>query len=170
MVLLRFIYLTLPNFAGKLLKALSKEGKQKTNTTRPKIGREAHLLAPNSHPTRNGELSKKQHRQKQRFTRHGEWSYLGGEQGRLNSPLMTWHKPTREETSTRNGEQRNSRGELMQMRKLINNPWSFLKRELDFISKKHKRILREREIGLVLHRVRVIEVGFFLIWWEITKL
>jgi len=55
MVLLRFIYLTLPNFAGKLLKALSKEGKQETNTTRPKIGREAHLLAPNSHPTRNGE-------------------------------------------------------------------------------------------------------------------
>jgi len=50
MVLLRFIYLTLPNFAGKLLKAPSKEGKQGTNTTRPKI--ERHI---DSHPTRNGE-------------------------------------------------------------------------------------------------------------------
>jgi len=71
-IFLRFIYLTLPNFAGKLLKALSKEGKQETNTTRPKIGREAHLLAPNSHPTRHGELSKEQNRQKHRFARHGE--------------------------------------------------------------------------------------------------
>jgi len=39
---------------------------------------------------------------------------------------MTWHKPNGEETSTRHGEQSNSRGELMQMGKLINSPWSFL--------------------------------------------
>jgi len=55
MVPLCFIYLTLPNCAGKLLKAQSKEGKQETNTKRQKIGREAHLIAPNSHPTHNGE-------------------------------------------------------------------------------------------------------------------
>ena len=155
MILLRFIYLTLPNFAGKLLKALNKDGKQETNcnkaknrqkdtSARPqlapnsqwrvaseKIGREAHLLAPSSHPTRHGELSKEQNRQKHRFARHGEWSYLGGEQGRLKLPMMTWHKPTGEETSTRHREQRNSRGELMQMGKLINSPRSFLEgREL----------------------------------------
>jgi len=142
MVLFRFIYLTLPNFAGKLLKALSKEGKQETNTTRPKIGREAQLLAPNSQwraasernrqrgtftrpqlaPNSQWRVIKGKHRQEHGFTRHGECSYLGGEQGRLNSPLMTWNKPTGEETSTRHGEQRNSQGELMQMRKLINSP------------------------------------------------
>jgi len=66
--------------------------------------RKAHLLASTSPPTRNGELSKSQQRQKHSFTRHGECIYLGGELGRLNSPLMTWHKPTGEETSTRHGE------------------------------------------------------------------
>jgi len=30
--------------------------------------------------------------------------YLGGEQGRLKLPRMTWHKPNGEETSTRHGE------------------------------------------------------------------
>jgi len=54
------------------------------------------------------------------FARHGEWSYLGGEQGRLKLPRMMWHKPNGEETSTRHGKQKNSRGELMQMGKLIN--------------------------------------------------
>jgi len=96
MVLLRFIYLTLPNCAGKLLKALSKEEKQEKNTKRQKDeqkgtftrlqfasrsqwrvasaskSRKAHLLASNSPPTRNDELSKRQHRQKHSFTRHGE--------------------------------------------------------------------------------------------------
>jgi len=55
MVPLRFIYLTLPNYAGKLLKALSKEEKQETNTKRQKMSRKAHSLASNSPPVRNGE-------------------------------------------------------------------------------------------------------------------
>ena len=36
MTLLRFIYLTLPNCAGKLLKTLSKEEKQEKSTKRQK--------------------------------------------------------------------------------------------------------------------------------------
>jgi len=36
MALLRFIYLTLPNCAGKLLKTLSKEEKQEKSTKRQK--------------------------------------------------------------------------------------------------------------------------------------
>jgi len=79
LILLRFIYLTLPNFAGKLLKALSKDGKQETNCKRPKIGRKTHLLALNSHPTRSGELSKKKIGREAHLlairshpTRHGE--------------------------------------------------------------------------------------------------
>ena len=66
------------------------------------------------------------------FARHGKWSYLGGEQERLILPRMTWHKPSEEETSTRHGEQRNSRGELMHMGKLINSPWSFLEKKESF--------------------------------------
>jgi len=46
MVLFRFIHLTLPNFAGKLLKALSKEGKQETNTTRPKNRQRGTIARP----------------------------------------------------------------------------------------------------------------------------
>jgi len=65
MVPLRFIYLTLPNCAGKLLKALSKEGKQETNTKRQKIGREAHLLAPNS----QWRVASARNRQRGTFTR-----------------------------------------------------------------------------------------------------
>jgi len=119
---------------------------KKQSATRPKIGRKTSLLAFNSHPTRHGELSKEKNRQrgtfarhqlapcspwrvskgknrqKHRFARHGERSCLGGEQGRLILPRMTWHKPSGEETSTRHGEQRNSRGELMQIGKLINSP------------------------------------------------
>jgi len=96
MALLRFIYLTLPNCAGKLLKTLSKEEKQEKSTKRQKDeftrlqrasslqwrvasaskSRKAYLLASNSPPTRNGELSKSQQRQKQSFTRHGECIYL----------------------------------------------------------------------------------------------
>jgi len=52
MILLRFIYLTLPNFAGKLLKALSKEGKQETNCNKAKNRQKdtsaRPQLAPNS--------------------------------------------------------------------------------------------------------------------------
>jgi len=106
--------------------ALNSHPTRSGELSKKKIGRKAHLLATSSHSTRHGELSKEQNRQKHRFARHGEWSYLGGEQGRLKLPMMTWHKPTGEETSTRHGEQRNSRGELMQMGKLINSPWSFL--------------------------------------------
>ena len=45
MILLRFIYLTLPNFAGKLLKALSKDEKQETECNKAKIGRTTCFLA-----------------------------------------------------------------------------------------------------------------------------
>jgi len=92
LILLCFIYLTLPNFAGKLLKALSKDGKQATKCnkaknrqnnmfarlpssstrhgelTKGKIGREACLLATSS-PWR---VTKGKNRQKLMFTRHGE--------------------------------------------------------------------------------------------------
>jgi len=96
LILLCFIYLTLPNFAGKLLKALSKDGKQATKcnkaknrqndkfarhqfalnspwrVSKGKIGREAQLLATSSHHTRHGELTKEKNRQEHGFTRHGE--------------------------------------------------------------------------------------------------
>jgi len=97
LILLCFIYLTLPNFAGKLLKALSKDGKQATKYNKAKnrqnnkfarpqfalnspwrvskekkIGREACLLATSSHSTRHGELTKEKNRQKLMFARHGE--------------------------------------------------------------------------------------------------
>ena len=72
-----------------------------------------HQLALNS----PWHVNKRKNRQKLMFARHGEWSYLGGEQGRLKLPRITWHKPNGEETSTRHGEQKNSRGELMQMGK-----------------------------------------------------
>ena len=62
---------------------------------------------------RHGELTKEKNRQNGMFARHGEWIHLGGEQGRLKLPWMTWHKPNGEETLTRHGEQKNSRGELM---------------------------------------------------------
>jgi len=82
LILLCFIYLTLPNFAGKLLKALSKDGKQATKcnkaknrqdnkfarpqfalnspwrVSKEKISREACLPATSSHSTRHGELTK----------------------------------------------------------------------------------------------------------------
>jgi len=45
MVLLRFIYLTLPNCAGKLLKTLSKEEKQEKIQKGRKMSRKAHSLA-----------------------------------------------------------------------------------------------------------------------------
>ena len=109
------------------LLALNSHPTRSGELSKEKVGREGHLLATSSHPTRHGELSKEQNRQKHRFARHGEWSYLGGEQGRLKLPMMTWHKPIGEETSTRHGEQRNSRGELMQMGKLIKNLDHFLK-------------------------------------------
>jgi len=48
MVLLRFIYLTLPNYAGKLLKALSKEEKQEKIQKGRKMSRKAHSLASRS--------------------------------------------------------------------------------------------------------------------------
>jgi len=124
-MLLCFIYLTLPNFAGKLLKALSKDGKQATKCNKAKniqnnrfarpqfalkrVSKEKnrqrgmfarHQLALNS-PWR---VNKGKNRQKLMFARHGEWSYLGGEQGRLKLPRMTWHKPNGEESSTRHGE------------------------------------------------------------------
>jgi len=51
-ILLRFIYLTLPNFAGKLLKALSKDGKQETKCNKAKNRQKDTFarpqLAPNS--------------------------------------------------------------------------------------------------------------------------
>jgi len=96
LIVLCFIYLTLPNFAGKLLKALSKDGKQATKCnkaknrqnnifahllssstrhgelTKGKIGRETCLLATSSHSTRHGELPKEKNRQKLMFARHGE--------------------------------------------------------------------------------------------------
>ena len=74
LALLRFIYLTLPNCAGKLLKTLSKEEKQEKKSTnkgrkmnsiasnspwrvaKESKGRRAYLLASNSPPVRNGEL------------------------------------------------------------------------------------------------------------------
>ena len=55
MVLLRFIYLTLHNCAGKLLKALSEEEKQEKMQKGRKMSRKAHSLASNSPPVRNGE-------------------------------------------------------------------------------------------------------------------
>jgi len=82
LTVLCFTYLTLPNFAGKLLKALSKDGKTSNKVqqgknrqnhmfarlpssptrhgelTKGKIGREACLLATSSPPTRHGELPK----------------------------------------------------------------------------------------------------------------
>jgi len=52
MILLRFIYLTLSNFAGKLRKALSKDGKQETNGNKAKNRQKDTIarpqLAPNS--------------------------------------------------------------------------------------------------------------------------
>jgi len=127
MALLRFIYRTLPNFAGKLLKTPSKEEKQEKGTKRagraerliysPSIRLQfavasdinkqeqkgsftRHYLAPNS----QWRVIKNQQGQKQSFNRHGEYIYLRGEPGRINSSKMTWHKPTGEETSTRHGE------------------------------------------------------------------
>jgi len=55
MVLLRFIYLILPNCAGKLLKALSKEEKQEKIQKDRKMSRKARSLASNSPLVRNGE-------------------------------------------------------------------------------------------------------------------
>jgi len=127
------------------------------SATRPKIGRTTSLLALNSPRWVSKEknrqrgtfarhqlalnsswrVNKGKNRQKHMFARHGEWSYLGGEQGRLILPRMTWHKPSGEETSTRHGEQRNSRGELMQMGKLINSPWSFLERSKLLLTEKY---------------------------------
>ena len=63
-----------------------KENKKQTQQGQ-KIGREAQLLAPNS----QWRVIKGKHRQEHGFTRHGEWSHLGGEQGRLNSP---WWRST----------------------------------------------------------------------------
>jgi len=96
LIVLCFTYLTLPNFAEKILKALSKDGKQATKCnkaknrqnnmfaclpssstrhgelTKEKIGREACLLATSSHSTRHGELPKEENRQKFMFARHGK--------------------------------------------------------------------------------------------------
>jgi len=71
-ILLRFIYLTLPNFAGKLLKALSKDGKQETKCNKAKNRQNntfaRHQLALNS-PWR---VNKGKNRQKHMFARHGK--------------------------------------------------------------------------------------------------
>ena len=67
---------------------------------------------------------------------------------------MTWHKPSEEETSTRHGEQKNSRGELMQMGNLINRALvlfsedAFDFRQRDILRNRERE--REREIGLGL--------------------
>ena len=104
------------------LLALSSPSTRHGELAKKKIGREACLLATSSHPTRHGELTKEKIGRSSFLLAMASGVYLGGEQGRLKLPRMTWHKPNEKETSTRHGEQSNSRGELMQMGKLINSP------------------------------------------------
>jgi len=113
LIFLRFIYLTLPNFARKLLKALSKDRKQETKCSKAKNRQKDTFarpqLTPNSQwrvikgknrqrgtfarhqltPYSQWRVSKGKNRQKHRFARHGERSCLGGEQGQLKLPMMT---------------------------------------------------------------------------------
>jgi len=70
MILLRFIYLTLPNFAGKLLKALSKEGKQETNCNKAKNRQKNTSAHPQLAPNSQWRVIKEKNRQRGTFARH----------------------------------------------------------------------------------------------------
>ena len=74
--------------ASKGRKAYSLASNSQWRVAKASKGRKAYSLASNSPPTRNGEWSKSQQRQKHSFARHGECIYLRGELGRLNSSKM----------------------------------------------------------------------------------
>jgi len=69
MVLLRFIYLTLPNCAGKLLKALSKEEKQENKYKKAKDEQKGTFTRPQCAPNSQWRVTSARNRQRGTFTR-----------------------------------------------------------------------------------------------------
>jgi len=76
---------------------------------------------------------------------------------------MTWHKPNGEESSARHGEQEELARRVDADGKLINRALDHFSKDA-FYSDRNRYLETEREIGLGLHRVRVIEVLILPFW------
>jgi len=78
---------------------------------------------------------------------------------------MTWHKPNGEESFARHGEQEELARRVDADGKLINRALDHFSKDA-FCSDRNRCLEpeREREIGLGLHRVRVIEVLILPFW------
>jgi len=92
MALLRFMYLTLPNCAGKLLKTLSKEEKQEKSTKRQKDEFTRLQLAMASSKSKQRQESIFTHLQ---FASSSQWRVAPTSKGRKAYSLASSSPPTR---------------------------------------------------------------------------
>ncbi|AES69465.1 hypothetical protein MTR_3g030280 [Medicago truncatula] len=133
---------------GLELKTSRKEKKMKKSTKRLKNEDyspptcHGQPKASNSRMQQSLHATNSQWRVEGELTRHGEWkaSLLAmasgmtreASEGGLASQMLTWHKPNGEETSTRHGKGRSSRGELVQNQNSINSPLNHFIGEIVF--------------------------------------
>ena len=119
--------------------------------TKGKIGREACLLATSTPKKKIGKSMVL-------LAMASEVTWEASKGG-LASPGWRGTNPMVKKPLLAMASKKNSRGELMQMRNLINRALDHFSRDAFYSDRKiYLEIEREREIGLGLHRVRVIEV------------